>query len=321
MGALEAFFDAEYEHSRGDRLPGDREPLVAWAWDSLGRFEPASQAPRRVSTTACEGYTRHELVLSSVKGLEYRAYLLVPPGPGPFPGVLALHGHGYGPEEVVGLGPESGHHHFARSLVLKGLVVLAPGVIGFGDRRLAADGDGEARNTSSCQRMASQLLLQGKTLAGLRVAEALGALNHLRALPEVGGRPVGLIGFSGGALVASWLALVDGAVDATALVGFPNTFRDSILSVPHCIDNYIPGVLAATELPGLLARLAPRPLFLESGVQDPIFPAAGFRKAVAEVERAYTAAGVPGHFGADLFPGVHEVSGRKSFPWLVRMLK
>lgn len=321
MGSLETFFEEEYRRTGGGSVPRNREDLAVWAWDRLGRFGTSGAgSPRLAGTTDGDGYVRHRFVLSAVAGLEFTAYLLVPDGPGPFPGVLALHGHGYGPEEIVGLGPVSGHRHFAEALVKRGVAVLAPGVIGFGDRRFEADREGDPRTTSSCQRMASQLLLQGKTLAGLRTAEALGALGFLRTRPEVAGRPVGLIGFSGGALVASWTALIDGGLDATVLAGFPNTFRDSLLNISHCIDNYIPGLLADTELPGLLGRLAPQPLFLESGSRDPIFPVAGFRRAVEAVGQAYAEAGVPGRFASDLFPGVHEVSGRRSFPWLVRTL-
>jgi hypothetical protein len=79
-------------------------------------------------------------------------------------------------------------------------------------------------------------------------------------------------------------------------------------------------VLRLAEQPDLLGLIAPRPLFLESGERDPIFPRAGFDQAVRQVTDAYDAAGAADRLGHDLHPGGHEVSGRHSFDWLARTL-
>jgi predicted esterase len=74
------------------------------------------------------------------------------------------------------------------------------------------------------------------------------------------------------------------------------------------------------ELPELMGLIAPRPLFLESGDEDPIFPADGFNKAVRELQSIYGREGVQDRLAFDLFPGAHEISGRKSFDWLKQAL-
>lgn len=113
---------------------------------------------------------------------------------------------------------------------------------------------------------------------------------------------------------------MDERIKAVVLTGFTNTFKESIFAVHHCIDNYTPGLLAQAELPELIGLIAPRPLFLEAGQNDPIFPARGFKKAAAELQAIYEREGVPGQLQCDIFPGVHEISGRVSYQWLHQTL-
>ena len=147
MENLDAWFEARYQTLARKRPACRPAELLALLRRSLGQFEAAAPEPRLVSRTAATGHTREYWELSGIAGLRFGMYVLVPPGEGPFPGVLALHGHGYGNHEIVGLGPggdpdkvpDTCHKHFALALVRRGLLVAAPAVIGFGERRFAAD--------------------------------------------------------------------------------------------------------------------------------------------------------------------------------------
>src|SRR5690625_7247218 len=66
---------------------------------------------------------------------------------------------------------EGCHKSFAIELVHKGAVVFAPELVGFGDRKLKDDQGVGSPGDNSCYMIASQLLLMGKTLAGLRIQE------------------------------------------------------------------------------------------------------------------------------------------------------
>ena len=68
--------------------------------------------------------------------------------------------------------------------------------------------------------------------------------------------------------------------------GYLNTFRDSILSLSHCIDNYVPGILNWAEMYDVAGLIAPRPLFAESGEKDDIFPVAASRASFARVKKS-----------------------------------
>ncbi|WP_027092772.1 dienelactone hydrolase family protein [Cohnella thermotolerans] len=334
----DSYLDKLYEEAAGQRAarnaaagPAERKGrLLEQLKASLGAFERVGRI-RSVPLERVEfpDYVRERVELSVVAGLSFGAYVLLPKKPGGRrPGVIAVHGHGYGSRQICGMladgTPDPGdtdiYRHFAVQLVRRGMAVIAPDMIGFGERMLQADLDDNPQSPNSCYRLSTQLLMMGKTLTGLRVTEMLGALDYFARREEVDPQRIGIVGFSGGALISCLVSALDERIEAAALIGFPNTFKDSVMSVHHCICNYTPGILEIAELPELIGLIAPRPLFLESGDRDPIFPAEGFRKAVEEIRSIYRAEGAEERFDSDLFPGGHEVSGRKSFDWLKRTL-
>ncbi|MCA0758094.1 dienelactone hydrolase family protein [Paenibacillus sp. N4] len=312
-------------------LSNERRPkLKAALREAIGSFEPnPGFVPRLLERVECDGYVRERVELSATPELTFAAYVLLPKdAEGLLPGVLALHGHGYGSREIVGLLPDGSpdegvpgiHQHFAVQLVKRGLAVIAPDVIGFGERKLLADLASKKETPSSCHKLSTQLMMLGKTLTGLRVTEALKAFNYLASRPDVDGSRIGTMGFSGGGLIGYVAAVMEARIKAVVLTGFTNTFKESIFAVNHCIDNYTPGLLEHAELPELISLIAPRPLFLESGERDPIFPVEGFRRASAQIEAFYEAAGAGGRVEADVFPGKHEIGGRKAYDWLKETL-
>lgn len=279
---------------------------------------------------ACDGYRRDRIELEVLPGVRFSAYVLEPDGlTGPAPAALAVHGHGYGSRQIAGMLPDGNpdpdstdlYGHFAVQLARQGLVVIAPDVVGFGERRTDVDQTYDADAGSSCYRLSTNLIMNGLSLTGLRVTELLGVMDVVLDRPEVDRDRVGVIGHSGGSLWSMITMALDPRIAAGVLVGFPNTFATSFLAVHHCACNFLPGLLPVAEQPDLLALVAPRPLFLESGADDPIFPAAGFQTAVASLTQVYTDMGVADRLGSDLVPGVgHAVTGRTSLGWLVDTL-
>ncbi|NOU88607.1 dienelactone hydrolase [Paenibacillus sp. LMG 31460] len=286
--------------------------------------------PLLLECTELEDHIRERIELGTVWGVRVPAYVLLPKGMTKrTAAVLALHGHGYGSRQIIGLHPNGTentgkldlHGNYALELVRRGFIVVVPEIIGFGDRRLAADQkDGQVGN-SSCQTLASHLLLYGISLAGLRVHEARRALDYVLSREDVDPARVGCFGFSGGGLIAAYTAAIDERIKATVLCAFVNTFKGSIMQIRHCIDNYLPGVLEYSELPELLELLAPRPLFIESGQQDPIFPIETVEVAIQYLRQVYAEAGAAEKLGVHLFEGVHEVNGSQAYPWLIEALE
>jgi len=130
-----------------------------------------------------------------------------------------------------------------------------------------------------------------------------------------------VIGNSGGGTIALFTSAIDMRVKATIPASYFNTFRDSVYSIYHCPDNFIPGILQWFEMPDLVGLVAPRYLFVQQGERDPIFPLKGFREATAKAEEIYRVFGVPERIGSHVYPGGHLWNGSMAIPWLVKVLR
>ena len=160
----------------------------------------------------------------------------------------------------------------------------------------------------------------GETMVGWRVWDATRALDYMETRPEVNPRRIATMGISGGGVTSLWTAALDRRVKAAVVSGYYNTFRDSILAMDHCVDNYVPGISRLLEMPDLAGLVAPRALFIESGHQDSIFPLHATERAITRAQEIYGVFGVPERFGSETFPGEHQFHGRGAFEFLKHAL-
>lgn len=249
-----------------------------------------------------------------LEGLQATGFFQAVEGREPAPAVICIPGHGAGMEAIVGLREEPYQADFALQCRRRGFAFLALEPISFGSRisnRMGPHG-------WSCEADAKAALMLGETLAGWRIAEAMRAVDYLRTRPEVDPGRIAIMGISGGGMVALWTAALDPRIAAAVVSGYFCTFRESVLAIDHCVDNFVPGILQLLEMPDFAGLVAPRALFVESGVADPIFPIAGFRRAVARAQSIYAAFDVPGQFGFEEFDGDHRFHGVGAFEFLSR---
>jgi dienelactone hydrolase len=292
--------------------------------EALGGFPQRAEPNVQVlEETRCDGYLRQRIELNTFPGLRMPMYVLIPSGAAvkPLPAVIACHGHGYGSREIVGLPQEEGFNanptyqrNFAVELVKRGFLVAVPELLGFGDRRLKAETTPDYGN--SCHRISTYLIQFGYTMAGHRVYEVLCALDYLTGRPDTDCRRIGCMGISGGGLVAAFTAALDERIQAAVISGYVNLFKESILSIHHCVDNYVPGLSRIAEMPDLVGLIAPRPLLVEAGLYDNIFPIDATRKAFEQLRSIYRLLGEEPKLASDFFPGEHRINGEKAYEWL-----
>ncbi|MBW7454048.1 alpha/beta hydrolase family protein, partial [Paenibacillus sepulcri] len=122
-------------------------------------------------------YVREHLLLRTAPHLTMPCYLLIPKNAvPPYPAVIACPGHGYGYKQLIGLLPDGSdragepgsYKDYPVELVKRGMLVIVPELLGLGDRRLEQDQAKDPKE-NSCFRLATNLLMAGKTLAGYRV--------------------------------------------------------------------------------------------------------------------------------------------------------
>jgi hypothetical protein len=87
------------------------------------------------------------------------------------------------------------------------------------------------------------------------------------------------------------------------------------MAMHHCIDNYVPGILQWCEMYDVAGLIAPRPLFVESGDKDPIFPVEASKASFAKVKKVYDAFGVSDLTQQDVFSGEHMFHGARGLPF------
>ena len=132
---------------------------------------------------------------------------------------------------------------------------------------------------------------------------------------------MGCVGISGGGMATQFAAALDERIKAAFISGYLNSFRDSVMSLAHCVDNYVPGILNWCESSDIAGLIAPRPLFVESGDRDPIFPVEASRQAFVEVKRIYDVFGSTDLGEHHVFSAGHEFNGSRGIPFLVKSLR
>jgi hypothetical protein len=261
-----------------------RQELVELWSRRLGPWPPLmkSVSIKRLETISRDGYTQtHVRVQVSPEGNVADGYLLIPAGNGPFPAVLVPF---YEAKTSIGEGERGkGTHDYGLQLVKRGFVTLSIGTpssvqsIGQDTRRLLTDAGVQAR---------SQPL-------GLLAYAAANCHTALAEMPEVDPRRIGIIGLSYG---GKWSMFASCLYDkfACAVWSDPGiVFNEKNSNVNYWEPWYLgydpalerkPGVPnaerprtglykelveAGDDLVDLHALMAPRPVLVSGGTEDP----------------------------------------------------
>jgi len=328
------FFQREYE-AVTPALPfvaQTSEEALAWQRKARARLRkllgdmPGITGPvksRVLEERTFPGYTRTKLELETQPGLLAVAYYLLPDDrPAKGPAVLAVPGHSKSVDELVGgIDGKGDPLDYALQCCKAGLPTLAMEQIAFGERRHKEAIREKPEGGTFCIVPSGAALMLGRNLTGYRVLDAQRALDWLSARPEVDPKRLGITGISGGGLTTFFTMALDTRLKACLVSGYFNTFRDSVYSIYHCTDNFVPGILRWYEMPDMVGMIAPRRAYFMQGDEDDIFPIKGFKQAVKKAKEIYKVYGVPERMASEVFHGVHEWKGQKGVAWLAEALR
>jgi cephalosporin-C deacetylase-like acetyl esterase len=273
--------------------------------------EPVPLDLETTDSVDCGTYQRERVVFDTERTMSVPAFLLIPHArrdASPGPAVLAIHGHGPGKSLVCGIDAEGLGDDYAHQLAMLNYIVLAPDLRGFGERADRMPPDKYHCDWDLvCATMAGVLPLQRNLWDMQR------ALDVLTAHPLVDARRVAAAGLSYGATCALFLAALDDRVRVAVVSGFLSSWR-AAHTVPWnmCGSQVMVGQLGVVEHLDIAALVAPRPMLVESGVDDFIFPVAAARATVAGLGPVYAQLGArDGALAHDVFDGEHRWHGAR----------
>jgi dienelactone hydrolase len=317
---------------------GNRKQAEAWqkqlrekVTDLLGGF-PAAKVPLNAQILEVKDfpvYRRERFMFTSRPGVSVAGYLLTPKkGNGPHATMVCVPGHGRGADDIVGIDEKGGEridkagyqHDFAIQAVEHGMAAVAIEPMAFGCRRDPKTKK-KGAGTSACQPAAGAALLFGESMIGWRVYDVMRTIDWIETRKELDSSRVGCMGISGGGTCTLFATALEPRIKTAMVSGYLNTFRDCILSLSHCIDNYVPGILRWAEMYDVAGLIAPRPLIAESGTRDPIFPIDASKESFARVKKVYGVFDAEAVLEHEIFEGEHQFHGVRGLPFLARQLK
>ncbi len=307
------------------------EPASLRRWQVKTRRElvrlmcfPEEKIPPRIKLLEkrdCGSYIQEHFYFRSERNWEVPALLLIPKTARrnrSSKALLCLHGHGHGKAVValdfdfadMGEWARRTYHDYGCRFAEEGYVVMTIDSRAFGE--LADAG------CSAAYALANAI---GRPLVGLRVWDAMKALDIPLARPEVDPERIGCTGLSWGGTHTAYLTMLDTRIKADLVSGYFSNFEDILYRTPVCPCQYLPGVAIRFDFQDLLFGLtAPRPLYIQNGEKDTLYTPAIVKKAFREGARIYKRIGVLENAVLEMHDGAHEYRFKTAREWFEKVL-
>ena len=242
-----------------------------------------------------------KIVFTSEAYSDVPAYWCIPKGvEPPYATMICVQGHTSGMHQSIAVQREyetkpmkvEGDREFGLGCMARGIAALCIEQRSFGERREQVQ---DHVSEHGCHDATMHALMLGRTLLGERVFDIDRGIDYLYTRDDVDRKRIGVMGNSGGGTAS----LFSAATLLRLRFAMPScyfcTFRDSVMSIYHCADNYVPGLLQYAEMSDVMGLFAPRPVVIVAGKEDGIFPIGGVRKSFRQLKAIYRAAGAERH--------------------------
>ncbi len=187
------------------------------------------------------------------------------------------------------------------NLARKGFAVFAIDPIGQGERLQYFDpAQGKSvigGPTAEHSYAGLQYLPLGRTLAMVRVWDAMRAIDYLVERPDVDPARIGVHGRSGGGTLSAYVGAMDDRVTAAAPECYITSFRRLLQSIgpQDAEQNLLSQISSGLDHGDFLLARAPKPTLMVTTTRD-MFSIQGARETAASVQPAFTALGYEHNF-------------------------
>lgn len=295
--------------------------------DLVGEF-PAERPPLNVRHLWQRRHplgTIGKIVFTSEPYVDVPAYVCLPHQPiQPLTFMICLQGHSTGMHLSIAVDQQDeitpveveGDRDFALGCMSRGIAALAIEQRSFGER--AEKHQQMVNQFNGCHDAAMHALMLGRTLLGERVYDVDRAIDYLLTRGDVAPNRIGVMGNSGGGTISLFSAALLPRISFAMPSCYFCTFRDSIMSIYHCGDNYIPGLLKYAEMADILGLFAPKPVVIVAGEEDFIFPIQATRQAFEDLQSIYAAAGAANRCHLIVGQGGHRFYAQEAWPVMLQ---
>ena len=283
--------------------------------------------PRRIWQREHPLGTIEKIVLTSEPRSDVLAYVCLPRDvEPPYTFMVCLQGHSTGMHNSIAVKLEDenkplkveGDRDFALGCLSRGIAAICIEQRSFGYR---CEQKQEQVSTHGCHDATMHALMLGRTLAGERVYDVDRAIDYLASRGDADMKSIGVMGNSGG----NTISLFSAALLPRLAFAMPScyfcTFRDSVMSIFHCADNYIPGLLKYAEMADVMGLFAPKPVVIVAGKEDEIFPIGATRRAFRDLQRIYKACGAGSNCHLVVGAGGHRFYADDAWPVMMKEIK
>ena len=244
----------------------------------------------------------------------------------PLPGVICLQGHSSGAHISLGVPkfPEdeediAGGRDFAVQAVKEGFCALS-----IEQRYMGVNGQRSNTGAPACLKDNSSMaaLLIGRTAVGERVWDIHRLIDvieeHLSAYVDV--NHIICMGNSGGGTATFYAACYDKRIALAMPSCAVCTYDDSIMAMYHCPCNFVPNIRKYFDMGDLGGLIAPRPMVVVCGKDDPIFPLHGVKKSFDVIKKAYKKMGKEDLCRLVIGDGGHQFFPEDAWPVVKKLL-
>jgi dienelactone hydrolase len=272
--------------------------------------------------------TIEKVVFTAERGADVCAYVCLPKrAEPPYDFFVCLQGHSTGAhvsiavdreDEFKRIRPDSGDRAFGLECMRRGIAALCIEQRSFGLRREQVQ---KRTWDHGCVDATMHALMLGRTMIGERVFDVDRGIDYLASRGDCNMKTVGVMGNSGGGTISLFSAALLPRVRLAMPSCYFCTFRDSIMSIQHCVDNYVPNMMLWAEMADVMGLFAPKPVVIVAGKSDSIFPIAGVRRAFRQLKKIYRAAGAANRCHLVVGGGGHRFYASPAWPIMERELK
>ncbi|WP_312097028.1 prolyl oligopeptidase family serine peptidase [Niallia sp.] len=229
----------------------------------------------------------------------------------PLATVIFNHSHGgnfdQGKEELLASSSYLQSPPFVEAITDLGFAVASIDMWGFNERKGKVESE-----------LVKEMLLEGRTLWGMRIFDNISFLDYLVERPDVDKNRIATIGMSMGGLMSWWLAALDERIKVT--VDIAGQVHIETLKQKRGLDHhgyyyYVPGFLKYFSTLSVQALIAPRPRLSLVGKDDRLCPIEGALFLDEELKRVYGDLHAMEYWSSQIVTGGHQETKEMRRQW------